>query len=1594
MPMNDTLSKDSHSSVNYTGLGHNRSRSLPYTKKWRILIALLIGVAIIGVCVLVFYLSAEAKKTENAEILNEKGKLSILATDEIYKTWRDNEDEECLISMRDSCPEEYGNKPVVLLVLGGLRIDQVSEIPALQEFVKCGSSAKSLVPSYPSFNYPNLYSIATGLYPESHGIISNEMYDDVLQKNFTIDSPNSFSVDWWGGEPIWNTVGKAGKKSATYLWPGANVQIQGRYPTYWQKDKVDFITRIKKIADWVDLPPNERPQLIMAYYEQPVKTSQEFGPFSPKTVNELAEINLGLDELMTVLDEEELINCVDIIVASDHGVAASACDDSIYIDELVDEEIPGRLYTGTVGRIDFADDADKDTVNRIIKKLKCTESSLRALEKNEVPIRYHYTNNHRIGDLILDAKSGSRIATEKEDKCLDGEFGYDILSRSMQGVFVAHGPSFRIGVSTDSYRNVEIYNLLNHLLEIEPAPNNGTRGSLLHLLRPSLITDDLFKKPEVSYLKESLKPFPSRPNNAVLGKYSEVDKNSVSCPCEQKTEYAPTHVEEIIEKASPAAEVESAPVTTSTTPKSTTESSTTTTSTTTIETTSSSPPTTTTTEIPETSPSSSSTSSSSPITTEAAMDSAEVEVTSPVVEEIIPSASSRALNSDVALLDSVEISNKTEESLLDMSDYDEPIVDLTDNVENYDESAFNSTLEGTHYVIDNTTNESENDSDSGMVETTEADTTFVHRLPEPRHIAEIILSKEDIIKAQENFETTPAVSFATESIVDDTVYEDENVTISDSNISQASILLSDEKEDDLLRENLQELQPSVNYEQGNNDTTEEMIETTTLEYTNPEEIPIMVTHSLNADDIENIHVNSSDIESDLSLEPHTEEHFNSTDDKDLVPENVDTLETEIIVEENNEPEYTTELSVEKLEIPVGSEPTNSSHIYIPESQVENHGEHTIVENNEVQETATSQMQPSLDTDLVIEPEEQEVPTTEITSLLKEDTISEIEQEEQKVPTTEITSLLKEDTVSERASSLTEITFAENSPSEQEPETVLETDVEEIAHIPETSTPIFESISEKQEIQAIPDPNENVALPETSTLTLESSSENLEALAIPNLQVDIDIPKTSTPSLESISEKSDIQEVLDAKENIEIPETSTPSLESISEKSDIQEVADAMENIKIPEISTPSLDSTSENGDVQGTPDVIENKEIPETSTPSFDPTSEIREIQGTPDVIEDKGISETSTHSLESTGEKLVIPSVPDLNQNLETLESSTPTSEFTKEKIEILPIPESLKSMNLVKESNGKDSGDTETISKLHCPWGFPSYSASEVSSDTLNILPHSSHIIGFPESLSLGVWTSFTLSKHRLEELHKARPAVPDGVYVSPEETKSKMPVGCWISDSRLQRSSSDQCSRTLQTDLYEAKNVSLRQLFPEDLEFPDILNKEGYLLSNLAPVMKGYEEGPRNIMVKAIKKWAKQKGPINVVHGPVFDHNNDGKRDNTLFLWDTVKPLIPSGYYFVVTLCNETKESDSSSEEHIDVQAESLEECPMANLNVYSFLFPNTPENDMCLLSPREYLQNYMASLADIEEITSIYFFKNMDYRNKVQIRARQPLRTPAI
>lgn len=68
-----------------------------------------------------------------------------------------------------------------------------------------------MIPSFPTYTFPNHYSIVTGLYPESHGIIANHFYDPTWNESYSIHDPKTVTDGkWYGGDPFWNTIEKHG----------------------------------------------------------------------------------------------------------------------------------------------------------------------------------------------------------------------------------------------------------------------------------------------------------------------------------------------------------------------------------------------------------------------------------------------------------------------------------------------------------------------------------------------------------------------------------------------------------------------------------------------------------------------------------------------------------------------------------------------------------------------------------------------------------------------------------------------------------------------------------------------------------------------------------------------------------------------------------------------------------------------------------------------------------------------------------------------------------------------------------------------------------------------------------------------------------------------------------------------------------------------------------------------------------------------------------------------------------------------------------------------------------------------------------------
>ena len=130
--------------------------------------------------------------------------------------------------------------------------------------------SSGLIPSFPSKTFPNHYTLATGLYPDHHGIVANDFYDADKDEVFSLsNAKQKMNPRFYGGEPIWVTAQRQGLHTAIFYWPGSDIKIKDCRPDlfhyYDQKPRLTYAQRIAGIVEQLKKPENERPDLIMAY---------------------------------------------------------------------------------------------------------------------------------------------------------------------------------------------------------------------------------------------------------------------------------------------------------------------------------------------------------------------------------------------------------------------------------------------------------------------------------------------------------------------------------------------------------------------------------------------------------------------------------------------------------------------------------------------------------------------------------------------------------------------------------------------------------------------------------------------------------------------------------------------------------------------------------------------------------------------------------------------------------------------------------------------------------------------------------------------------------------------------------------------------------------------------------------------------------------------------------------------------------------------------------------------------------------------------------------------------------------------------------
>lgn len=395
-------------------------------------------------------------------------------------------------------------RPKLLLVsFDGFRWDYIDRVPTpnFHDLMKEGVQVEQVENIYITKTFPNHYSLVTGLYAETHGIVANEMFDPAMNLSFSMETDSIYDSRWWDeAVPLWVTLQKSGGRSGAAMWPGSDVKIHGMFPNQYlhYNETVPFETRVERIIEWFSAPKEEAVDFAVLYWEEPDESGHALGPESPLMDVVIAGIDENLGFLRNELRKAGLYEKVNLIVTSDHGMMQLSTDKIIELDEYVSRE----LYTWVdkspvVGII-----PNEGKLEEVYGKLVDANPYMAVYKRNEIPVHYHYQHNLRIMPILLEAQEGWTIVQNRTAPFMLGNHGYNNSLRSMHPVFVARGPAFRQDLVKPSMQSVDLYPLMCHILSVRPLPNNGSLLRVKDLLseEPAPLTPSAPPRvPEYSY---------------------------------------------------------------------------------------------------------------------------------------------------------------------------------------------------------------------------------------------------------------------------------------------------------------------------------------------------------------------------------------------------------------------------------------------------------------------------------------------------------------------------------------------------------------------------------------------------------------------------------------------------------------------------------------------------------------------------------------------------------------------------------------------------------------------------------------------------------------------------------------------------------------------------------------------------------------------------------------------------------------------------------------------------------------------------------------------------------------------------------------
>lgn len=382
------------------------------------------------------------------------------------------------------------SEPATVIVLSwdGVRHDYpyLRHYPGLHRMIKQGARADRLTPVYPSNTFPGHVSLATGTYPDVHGIVGNSFIDSKRGK-FSYNK----DANWVMAEPLWVAAERQGVISAVYFWAGSETPWHGQQATWLEAPfdgKRATSAKVDQLLAWLDLPMAERPRLIMSYWAGTDKMGHRQGPNHSDIAERITHQDQQLQRIIARLDERKAWGHTTLIVVSDHGM--TEVNQSIDLtrllqkDKKLDVEI---IKSSAVAHIYAKDEHTRERVFEVLSR----QPNLTAHYRRDFDRSTRMLYPERSGDIIATTKPpytfivlslAQKIGLAVMAKIRGwkmGMHGYDPEYPDMGGIFIAMGRNVCAGCRLQAVHQIDLAPTVAKLLGIEPPMQSEGKSLLL-----------------------------------------------------------------------------------------------------------------------------------------------------------------------------------------------------------------------------------------------------------------------------------------------------------------------------------------------------------------------------------------------------------------------------------------------------------------------------------------------------------------------------------------------------------------------------------------------------------------------------------------------------------------------------------------------------------------------------------------------------------------------------------------------------------------------------------------------------------------------------------------------------------------------------------------------------------------------------------------------------------------------------------------------------------------------------------------------------------------------------------------------------------